>query len=34
MKALGESKGYTLVSYTYNLIFVHNDYVQEVSFNQ
>tara|TARA_Y100000310_G_scaffold230794_1_gene233300 strand:+ start:8303 stop:9007 length:705 start_codon:yes stop_codon:yes gene_type:complete len=30
MKRLGESKGYTLVEYTYNLIFVRNDLVAQV----
>ncbi len=31
MKALGESKGYTLVAYTYNLIFVRNDYTYQLA---
>ena len=31
MKALGESKGYTLAAYTYNLIFVRNDYTYQLA---
>jgi hypothetical protein len=27
---LGESKGYTLVEYTYNLIFVRNDLIDRI----
>ncbi len=30
MKALGEAKGYTLVAYPYNLIFVRNDYLSRL----
>ena len=30
MKRLGESKGYTLVEYTYNLIFVRNDLIDRI----